>query len=353
MHIGFFSPALPLSGASNGIVTYVRVMRQTLRTLGHSVTVVTPDAVERFNGTVATLPPPGGKLKALLELRRGPGTWRRMAILNAFHAAREAGVDVFEIEESFGWASVLKGVPIVLRAHGPHVLHKPWISDYDPRRAAAELSAFRKAGAVTFTTQGTLEALRGLTSWRFARVIPNPIEVPTLQWRAENADPDQILFVGRIDRLKGADVAIEAFSKTLMQRPSLKLLMVGPGEPIPAPSQVQFLGSLKPDEITKLRLSSALALCTSWRECMPYSLVEAMALGMPVVSTNWPGAREVIAGDSEGRVVSVDALPTAILETIGDASIGARARDGVGQRFDPALVAQDTVGVYTHVLQTH
>jgi glycosyltransferase involved in cell wall biosynthesis len=350
MHIGFFSPALPDSDATNGIVTYVRVMRQALMALGHSVTVVTPTAIERCDGVVATLPPAGSKLKALVERRRGPGAWRRLCVLNAFHAAREAGVDIFEIEESFGWAAHLKGVPIVQRAHGPHVLHKPWVADYDPRRAVAELSAFKKVDAVTFTTRGVLDELSGLTSWRLARVIPNPIEVPVQRWRAENADPDQVLFVGRIDSLKGAEVAIEALSKTLKRRPSLKLLMVGPGEPIAAPPQVQFLGSLRPDDVMKLRLGSALALGTSWRECFPYSLVEAMALGMPVVSTDWPGSREVITDDLEGRVVSISDLSTAILEMLGNASIGARARDSVKRRLDPAFIAQDTVEFYEQVL---
>jgi glycosyltransferase involved in cell wall biosynthesis len=350
MHVGFFSPAPPESGATNGIVTYVRVMRQALRAAGHSVTVVTPNVIERSDGYVDTLPPVGGKLRALLERRRGPAAWKRLAVLNAFRAAREAGVEIFEIEESYGWASLLKGVPIIQRAHGPHVLQKEWISDFDPRRAAAELLSFTKVDAVTFTTQSILDELRGLTSWRLARVIPNPIGLPAQRWESGSADPNQILFVGRIDSLKGADVAIDAFSKALKRRPSLRLIMVGPGQPIAAPPEVRFLGPLRPDEITHLRLTSALALGTSRRETFSYSLIEAMALGMPVVSTDWAGAHEVIPSDSEGRVVNVSALPTAILDTLGDASIGARARDGVKRRLDPHLIAEHTMSVYANAL---
>ena len=55
LHVGFYTPALPDSGNPNGIVTYVRIMRDALRSLGHKVTVVTLEQDSSFIRT-ARLP---------------------------------------------------------------------------------------------------------------------------------------------------------------------------------------------------------------------------------------------------------------------------------------------------------
>src|SRR5438309_1520838 len=113
LHIGFFSPHLPASGSSNGIVTYTGIIRDALRALGHSVTIVCGDQIEHRNGHIADLPKPKGlrrRLRLLAEGRRGEDgcdAWNRLLVVEAFQAARRAGVHIFEIEESFGWAARL------------------------------------------------------------------------------------------------------------------------------------------------------------------------------------------------------------------------------------------------------
>jgi hypothetical protein len=115
LRIALYAPALPKSGVSNGIVTYSRIMRDALRALGHSVAVVSADQIEHADGRVAALPKPSGvvgRVRILMEARRGEdgsNIWTRLRILDAFEAARRAGAQVFEIEESFGWAGRLAG----------------------------------------------------------------------------------------------------------------------------------------------------------------------------------------------------------------------------------------------------
>jgi glycosyltransferase involved in cell wall biosynthesis len=352
LRIGFYSPALPDSGETNGIVTYVRIMRNALRLLGHSVVVVTTEYIE-CDGQIARIPSPS-KLKVFMEsLRRADGSngWVRVHVLNAFAAARSAGVDLFEIEESHGWAGRLKGVPMVMRLHGPHCFVND--GEVDQGRARAELNAFGAVSAVTSPTQALLDAMkdRGAHA-RMARVIPNPIPLPNAQWNVANADPDQILFVGRVDHVKGVDLAIQAFTKALERRPSLKLLIVGPGESVAAPPQVQFMGKLAADAIQKLRLQSSLYLCSSRFENFPYVIAEAMALGMPVLSSPTFGALALIQDQVTGRIISAD-LADAILDMLNDrprlAEIGAAARKSVADRLDPVLVATESLKLYRQV----
>ena len=394
LRIGLYAPALPESGVSNGIVTYAGIMRDALRSLGHSVMIVTPEQVERFDGSVVDLPTSRGVVRRIRAFAEGfspkdgliPA--HRLPVLDAFQAARRAGVQVFEIEESFGWAGrfVGRGVAIVERLHGPHGLLRNWgEAEQDKRggdlREAAEVASFTKVQAVTAPTQALLDAVtnRYDIELPLARTIPNPIAaVPSAaRWRLERANQDQILYVGRFDLLKGADVALRAFALALKQRPQLELVMVGPDNGLVdngvrlrfddfakrelAPEvrkRVSFLGAQPPARIVELRLQSAFSLLTSRFENFPYSLAEAMSVGMPVLSSDTFGAREMVRDGVDGRIVpaeEVGATAQAMVALAGNAdqlaAMGRAAQERVAEWLSPERVANETVAVYRAALR--
>lgn len=347
MHVAFLSPALPATGESNGIVTYVRTMRDALIGLGHEVTVATGDAVEHSNGSIEKLPEPT-RLQVWTERLRaddGSSPYVRAKVVNAYRAVSHC--DLIEMEETYGWASLLPNVAI--RLHGPHIFGRETVEKTraDQRREDAEARAIRTARAVSSPSQGLLEALEdhGITS-RPGVVYPNPVALPQEQWSIERADPDQVLFVGRIDRRKGADIAVEAFAKAREKRPSLKLLMVGPGDPIDAPQGVEFMGNLPAARIADLRMGSALALSTARFETFSYSVAEAMALGMPVLSSRAFGPQDYITEYDDGRLVPIgnaDFTASVMLEMLSNAdklsAMGEAARATVAKRMDPLMIA--------------
>src|SRR5258708_17437885 len=184
------SPALPQTGAINGIVTYVRFMRDALRRLRHSVIVVGGNQIERANGSVATIPKTNPVINAgrlFIESRRpddGSSPWVRLAVLEAFQAARTAGAQGIEMEETYGWAGRLvgRGPAIVERLHCPHVFGRDQIGTSEQRvagdlREAAEFASFRKVQAVTCPSRRLLDALttRYSIDLPLVRAIPNPI----------------------------------------------------------------------------------------------------------------------------------------------------------------------------------
>ncbi len=346
MHIAYYSSALPDTGAPNGVVTYVRIMRDALRLLGHRVTVVTPTDIERADGTVAKLPVLRG-IRRLFTSVEGA----------ALDAARGDGAQIFEIEESFGVAGTLvgRGVPVVMRLHGPHALLRQYCETADQKhqgdkRQAAELSALGKVDAVLSPTQRLLEELfnKFCVNPTFARVIPNPVPKNSKTWDIKSADLDQLLFVGRVDYLKGADVAVRAVEQARKARPSIKLTMIGPGDPI---AGATCLGTQTPAQIETLRLQSALALATSRFETFSYAIAEAMALGMPVLASETIGARALIEDGVSGRVSN--SLANAIVELLSNpeelVKLGAAARESVGRKLDPAAVAKETLEFYREI----
>jgi len=115
LRIAYYSPALPESGVSNGIVTYTRIMRDALRALGHEVMVVTTDQIEQADGAVVAIEKPGRlsmKLGLWTESRRkadGSDPWVRFHVLQALNAIMKQRPDVIEMEESHGWAGRIAG----------------------------------------------------------------------------------------------------------------------------------------------------------------------------------------------------------------------------------------------------
>jgi glycosyltransferase involved in cell wall biosynthesis len=395
LHIGFFSLQLPDSGISNGVVTYTRIMRDALRALGHSVTIVSGDQIEHHDGRIVDLPPPTGfkrRFRLLLESRRpsdGCEAWNRLRVLEAFEAACRAGVQVFEIEESFGWAGRLADyrVAIVERLHGPHVygrdeFESPEVKKLGDLREASELASFTRVDAITCPSQLLLDAVMGRYSIDppLARAIPNPMPVALAdeRWSYDGADPNQLLCVGRFDLRKGADLVLRSFARALEQAPQLKLVMAGPdfgltrgtGTPIQfdefiatqlapeARARVQFLGPQPPAKIRDLRHQSAFAVVGSRFENFPYSIAEAMAVGMPVLASASFGNRELVRDGVDGRIVpvgDVEAMADAMGAMAGDPALlkrmGRSAYDRASHLLSPDRIARESVEVYLRAIE--
>jgi glycosyltransferase involved in cell wall biosynthesis len=393
LRIGFYATALPETGVSNGIVTYTGIMRDALRSLGHSVMIVTPGYIEHFDGSVVELPTSRGiarRVRGVLEALNpndGLAPVHRLGVLDAFEAARRAGVQVFEIEESFGWAGrfVGRGPAIVERLHGPYGLLRKWIeADSDKSRGdlkeAAELASFTKVEALTAPTQALLDALTDRYDIKvaLARVIANPMPVVlgAPSWRLDGADPNQIIFVGRFDYLKGADVALRSFAFAVERRPELRLVMVGPDHGLVASGsaihfdefmtrevspqvreRVTYFGAQPQAKLEELRLRAGFTLVTSRFENFPYSIAEAMSVGMPVLSSDTFGAREMIRDGLDGRMVAVDdveATAEAIIALTDDPDrLGAMGRSGQSRAVEllsPERIAHQTIAAYREAL---
>ncbi len=168
------------------------------------------------------------------------------------------------------------------------------------------------------------------------RVVYNPVITPLLhRLREEPAthpwleDPDVpvVLAVGRLTRQKGFDILLDAFHRVVQTRPA-RLLILGEGEDRPLleaksaqlglQSVVQMPGFME-NPYACMRRASVFVLSSRW-EGLPTVLIEALACGCPVVSTDCPsGPREILDGGRYGHLVpigDVDALANAIIEVL-------------------------------------
>lgn len=118
---------------------------------------------------------------------------------------------------------------------------------------------------------------------------------------------------------------------------------------------LKWLGHV--DDMPALFRSVDMVVLPSYREGLPKGLIEASACGLPIVTTDVPGCREVVTDGDSGFLVPVKdskALAKAIVALADDEALrsrmGARARERSVNEFDEKIILQQTLAVYRELL---
>ena len=199
--------------------------------------------------------------------------------------------------------------------------------------------------------------------------VPNAIDVD--QWSARRHSADQTpitaAFVGRLVAVKRLDCFLRALAKARQQTPALRGVVIGDGpERAPMehlarelelmPQHVAFLGS-RSDVASELRRAEMLVL-TSDDEGSPNVLLEAMAAGLPVISTPAGDAKRIVHDGATGFLVPFDdpdAIAAKIVCLAGDAelrsTLGSSGRQFVDQQYSAATLTDRLLSIYHAVAE--
>jgi starch synthase len=153
--------------------------------------------------------------------------------------------------------------------------------------------------------------------------------------------PPTILLIGNDFVRKGGIVLLEAFQRVREVLPDARLRLVGVDPGIPDQPGVEVLGRIDDRErIAELYADADVFAVPSFFDPYPLVALEAMAFGLPVVTTRQMGTPEMIVDGETGLLVPLgdaDALASALLRILLDpesaARLGAAARLDVERRF--------------------
>lgn len=181
-------------------------------------------------------------------------------------------------------------------------------------------------------------------------------------------EPDRplVLAAARQEYQKGLDLLLRAVPLLLRTTPDAVVVIAGrPGrqssllrsmiDEMQLSDAVRLLGAR--DDVPDLLCAADAFVCPSRWEGFGGAVIEAMALGAPVVSFDIPAVREVLGDERQGLIVtpgSPDALAEAISFTLGErhatAERVARARQRFLDRFTVSAVADGMISFYQRAL---
>ena len=280
------------------------------------------------------------------------------------------------------WAAKRNKIPVVVHTlHGIHYLHyRNFILKSVYVFLERWFSRFTDAVIFVCESDRNMAIKYALVPERKTLVIRNGVdllrfEAPTAR---KNIPSDFVETLGldlskpvvgtvaRLHRQKGLPYLLKAARLLLHDIPGIQFFIVGGGpwkdkltklnKALGLENVVHFLGERK--EIPEiLSLFDVVALPSLW-EGLPYSLMEAGALGKPVVATDVDGVREIIFDGKTGRLVPAKdpgRLAQAIGELIEDRELalglGATLKDDLQKRYTLSRMVEEVQNLYLRLFR--
>ncbi|MDT0676780.1 glycosyltransferase family 4 protein [Autumnicola musiva] len=195
------------------------------------------------------------------------------------------------------------------------------------------------------------------------KMVPNAVQLENYPFKERKKFRPRLLWVRRFQKRYNPLLALKVLIELMKKYPDTELCMVGPDKDGSMQTcksyvrkhklPVRFTGKLKKKEWAALSIDYDFFINTTTIDNTPISVIEAMSLGLAVVSTNVGGMPVLIHDEKEGKLVppnNKDAMAGAIAECIEDpaktAEICSAARKKV-EKFDWELVKTE----WNHVLK--
>ena len=277
-------------------------------------------------------------------------TLARDSVWYPFVLGREREADVLHCPTYRG--PLRPTLPLVVTVHDLAVFRHPgtfnrWTRTYSPRLVPRVLAAARRVIAVSEFTKRELVELLRVAEDRI-RVVPNAVD-DEFTSDGPAADGDYVLAVGTLEPRKNLPRLLEAVRKS-----DVELRVVGAqgwGGVEVGGNGVRWLGEVTDSELARLYRGALCVAYPSLYEGFGIPVLEAMACGVPVVTTRGSAMEEV----ADGAAVLVDAsdpaeIAAGIERAVAERDVFARLGVERARAFTWPAVADATVAVYREAM---
>lgn len=322
LRLGLVGPLPPPAG---GMANQTRQLKELLEGEGLGVALVQVNAPYK--------PVWVGRLRGLRALFRIVpyllALWRCAGQVQLFHVMANSGWSWHLFAAPAIWIAHLRRIPVVVHYHGGEAQgflagSKRWVLP-----SLAQVSAL-------IVPSGFLRDVFASFGVR-SEVIPNVVDMrlyhPAVD-TTETERPLQIVVTRNLEPIYDVATAIRAFGAVRRTLPEVRLTIAGTGPErerleslvvdLGLSSSVSFCGRLDRDAMAELYRGAAVMVNSSLADNMPVSILEALASGVPVVSTRVGGVTHLVADGITALLVppqDSEAMAEAVLRVLKDASL--------------------------------
>ncbi len=388
------NPVAPLGGRqTGGMNVYVHELSRELARRGHHVDIFT-----RLDGERPEVTALAPNLR-LVQLPAGPPAPLEKELLAPFVPAFAAEMARFaagegqsyDLVHSHYWQGIAAGEPFARAQDAPHLVmfhtlgevkNRARISEEEPgERIRRERELAASADAIISACAHEHDLLARYYDADPARMVSIPCGIDTDLFRPRDRDESRralgieqdrpvLLWVGRLEKLKGVDILIDAVAQ--LEDPEVLLLVVG-GEhghelrgeleeqarAAGLGGSVRFTGAVPHEDLPDWYSAADVCVVPSYYESFGLVAVEAMACGTPVVASRVGGLVSTVTDGVNGFLIPwrcpepfAEKLEVLIRNPELRANFARSARDSV-QRFRWDEVGRGMDGLYGDVIAAH
>jgi len=263
--------------------------------------------------------------------------------------------------------------PTIVEVHGVYA-HRNFILNLSQKAYLYTIGQweFKKATLIRcLTREDAHEIARYGAPPHKIRIVPNPVDTELFK-PSPNRDDNTLIWTGRMVPQKGLSYLIKALSTVVHEykHKEVRLLMTGDGPQKPLiiklirkyniQHNVSLLGILPRKEVAEHLSKASIFVFPSIKEGMPFSLLEALASGLPAIGTNIPGIKDLIVHGYNGLLVpprDPEALAEAISYLLDNKNLrlkmGRNARNYIEANFSYQKILPQLEQLYAEATEVH
>lgn len=197
-------------------------------------------------------------------------------------------------------------------------------------------NSFALVGDVESISRKTCEFLPAITNFKSGKVLPKQLD----------KNKTNFLFVGRLEKVKGPDILLEAIKVIKRKKDNLALNILGDGSLTSQlkdtirkeglKDSVNLLGWADKDEVSSYMKASDCLIIPSRSESFPLVMIEAARIGLPVIATNVGDCKKTITKYKIGYIVKKEdpgSLARAMFRAIKEGNNFKRSFSGNLKKF--------------------
>lgn len=269
----------------------------------------------------------------------------RVALVHAQTASRAS----FWRKSMFMLLARAAGKPVILHLHGAEFEHF-YRDECGPMRKAFVRYVLNGVDRVVVLSSQWRDAIERIAPKAQVETIVNPVPIPLYVPDPAERDPNVLLFLGRFGKRKGIFDLLQALALVRARFPHVRLRCGGDGDiagvlerarELDLGKNIEMLGWVSGAAKERELERAAIYVLPSYAEGLPMGVLEAMAAGVPTITTDVGGIPDAIEDGVHGYLLrpgDIGALAERIVRLLEDAAL--RARLGTAAR----VKAQEVFG---------